>query len=180
MENQDSFFQLALKEADEKIARIDSESARMQAELRSLSTEKVILLGTRRALLIQLGEIVPEKAPDEEVTSSVAKNAFKGLGSAAAARKYLQEVGHAQTHQQVVDALVKGNVKTGSKRPSDSIRTSMQRRPEWFRWVKRKGSPGCWELVEWPETSEAAAEEPAQTAPIAPALALVGQPQLSA
>ncbi len=180
MENQDSYFQLALREADENIARIDRESARIQTELRRLSTEKVILLGTRKALLIQLGELVPEKASDEEGTSSVSKNAFKGLGSAAAARKYLQEVGQAQTHQQVVDALVKGNAKSGSKRPSDSIRTSMQRRPEWFRWVKRKGSPGCWELVEWPETSDSSAEERAQTAAIVPALALVGQPQLSA
>jgi hypothetical protein len=55
---------------------------------------------------------------------------------AAAARKYLFDVGRPQTHTQVVEALLKGNIKIASKHPGNFIRTSMQKHPDWFRWVK--------------------------------------------
>jgi len=182
MENAQSFFQSALDEADEKIAHIDSESLRMQGELRRKSEEKTILVGTRKALLIQLGKLAPEKSSLEDNATGVSKNAFKGMAPAVAARKHLQEIGHGLTHAELVEVLLKGNVKTDAKRPSDSIRTSIQRRPEWFRWVKRKGSTGYWELVEWPETgeAEAVAEQLADTPAIPPPLSLVEQPKLTA
>jgi len=94
MENPQSFFQSALDEADEKIAHIDSETLRMQAELRRKSEEKAILLGTRRALLVQLGKLAPEKSSPEDNATGISKNAFKGMAPAVAARKHLQEIGH--------------------------------------------------------------------------------------
>jgi hypothetical protein len=149
MENH-NFFELALKAADEKIALIDGEIATLQFALSKLLSEKTILLGTRRALLIQLGEIAPGNDLAGPTTGSVSKKPFKGMGQARAARKHLSEIDRPQTHAEVVEALLKGHLKIASKHPGNSIRSSMQKHPEWFRWIKLNGERGQWELIEWP------------------------------
>jgi hypothetical protein len=149
MEAQDNVFMLALKKADEQIGLIDGEHSSLRLQLERLVTEKTILLTTRRALLIQIGELPPEAQPMPQRTST-SRKPFKGLSLAAAARKYLFDTGRPQTHAELVEALLKGNVKIASKHPANSIRTSMQKHPDWFRWNKPPGDRGRWELVEWP------------------------------
>lgn len=170
-------FQLALNQAEQKIAIIDAESARMTAELERLAVEKAVLVGTRKALRKQLGEVIPEEVNDEEGSSIVPRNYFRGIGPAEAARKYLQLLGHGCSHADMVQALLRGKVRSGSKRPADSFRTSIQRRSDWFRWKKEKGKVGKWELVEWPGIDETS-KEPSRPA-TSPILALVGQRESS-
>jgi hypothetical protein len=148
MEKQQDFFALALKQADEEIADIDSRQDSLQTELERMTATKNKLITTRRALLIQVGDLPVDQSPLPQ--TSAASKSFKGMSFAAAARKYLFDVGRPQTHTQVVEALLKGNIKIASKHPGNSIRTSMQKHPDWFRWVKRPGGRGQWELVEWP------------------------------
>ncbi len=161
MENQPNIFDQALKTADERIAVIDTQHNTLQAQLNNLLTERTILLGTRRALLIQLGEIVPQDNSIAQTTPSPTKKPFKGMGQARAARKYLSEIGRPQTHTEVVEALLKGYLKIASKHPGNSIRSSMQKHPEWFRWSKLNGNRGRWELVEWPQP----VQQPVDTSP---------------
>jgi hypothetical protein len=173
MENQHNVFELALQQADTKLALIDTEHDTLQSALKKLLTEKTILLGTRRALLIQLGEIAPEDNSTAQTTHSPTTKPFKGMGQARAARKYLSEIGRPQTHAEVVEALLKGHLKIASKHPGNSIRSSMQKHPEWFRWAKLNGDRGQWELVEWPQQ----VQQPADTSPedtTVAALSLVG------
>lgn len=171
MEN-NNFFELALKAADEKIEVIDSEIATLQSALSKRLSEKTTLLGTRRALLIQLGEIAPGNDLAGPTTWSVSKKTFKGMGQASAARKHLSEIGRPQTHAEVVEALLKGHLKIASKHPGNSIRSSMQKHPEWFRWVKLNGDRGQWELVEWPQQVHQPADTSTKDTPVA-ALSLV-------
>lgn len=172
MENHD-FFELALKAADERIAVIDTETATLQSALSKLFTDKTILLGTRRALLIQLGEIAPAHESSGPAFS-VSKKPFKGMGQARAARKHLCEIGRPQTHAEVVEALLRGHLKIASKHPGNSIRSSMQKHPEWFRWVKLNGDRGQWELVEWPHQVQQPANTSTKDTSV-PALSLVGK-----
>jgi len=148
MEHQQNFFALALKQADEEITDIDSRHDSLQAELEIMAAKKNKLITTRRALLIQVGDLPADQSPLPQ-TSGPTKS-FKGMSFAAAARKYLFDVGRPQSHAQVVEALIKGNIKIASKHPGNSIRSSMQKHPDWFRWVKRPNGRGQWELVEWP------------------------------
>jgi hypothetical protein len=165
MESGESVFQLALKEANEKLSQVDVEYRVLDSKLKDLTDKQKILLSTRLALQIQVGEVAPpEPLSFAEVISARSKNHFKGMGMAAAARKHLAEVGHAQTHAEILEALLKGNFKTQSKHPSGSLRTAMQKRPDWFRWVKRYGERGQWELVEWP-IQEPNVTEPEHSAP---------------
>lgn len=170
MENEQTCFQLALKQTDEKLTAIDREHEALHNTLTKLNADKSVLLNTQKALRIQLGEIPPQlpSGPDGNAAS---KNQFKGMGQAAAARKYLAEVGHSKTHAELIDALLKRKFKTQSKRPSDSLRMAMQARPDWFRWIKRPGDRGRWELVEWPV--ENSNPNPALSNPETPNLSLV-------
>ncbi len=149
MDDQNDPFAVALKAADERINSIDGEHDGLRLRLDKLANEKTILLTTRRALLIQTGELPPEVQSSSQ-TSPTSRKSFKGMSLAAAARKYLIDIGHPQSHAEVVEALLKGNVKIAAKDPAGSIRTSMQKHPDWFRWVKPPGDHGRWELVEWP------------------------------
>lgn len=150
MESGETVFQLALKETNETISQLDVEHEVLNSKLKDLTNKKTILLSTRRALQIQVGEVAPEPLSFTDVIPARSKNHFKGMSMAAAARTHLAEVGHAQTHAEILEALLKGNFKTQSKHPSGSLRTAMQKRPDWFRWVKRPNERGQWELVEWP------------------------------
>ncbi|HBB95573.1 MAG TPA: hypothetical protein DC054_09290 [Blastocatellia bacterium] len=171
MESGESVFQLALKEANEQLSQVDVEYDVLNSKLKDVTDKKTILLSTRLALQIQVGEVAPpEPLSFAQAISARSKNHFKGMGMAAAARKHLAEVGHAQTHAQVLEALLKGNFKTQSKHPSGSLRTAMQKRPDWFRWVKRPADRGRWELVEWPIHDENPMAPPTAAAP---SLALV-------
>lgn len=174
MENQPNIFGLALKAANEKIADIETHHNTLQAQLKDLVTEKTILLGTRRSLLIQLGEIAPEEHSIAQTTHSPTTKPFKGMGQASAARKYLSEIGRPQTHAEVVEALLKGHLKIASKHPGNSIRSSMQKHPEWFRWVKFHGDRGQWELTEWPQQPQQPADTPPKDANVV-ALSLVAR-----
>lgn len=169
MESGENVFQLALKEANETLSQVDVEHEVLNSKLKDLTDKKMILLSTRRALQIQVGEVAPEPLSCTEAIPARTKNHFKGMGMAAAARKHLAEVGHAQSHAEILEALLKGNFKTQSKHPSGSLRTAMQKHPDWFRWVKQYGERGQWELVEWP------IQEPTMTGPehSAPTLSLV-------
>jgi hypothetical protein len=173
MESGESIFELALKETIEKLSQVDAEYDALDSKLKDLTDKKTILLSTHRALQIQVGEVAPpETLSFAEVISARSKNHFKGMGMAAAARKHLAEVGRAQTHAEVLEALLKGNFKTQSKHPSGSLRTAMQKRPDWFRWVKRPADRGRWELVEWPIQHYENPMAPT-TAAAAPSLTLV-------
>jgi hypothetical protein len=161
MDNQDNFFALALKQADDTMASIDIQFNSVQAQLESLATKKSILIATRRALLIQLGDLPPDQTPLPQMSART--KSFKGMSLAAAARKYLFDIGRPQTHAQIVEGLLKGNARIASKRPGNSVRACMQEHPEWFRWVKRPGACGHWELVEWPTNDVAVAESSTPT-----------------
>jgi len=175
MENQPTIFELALKTVDEMIVEIDTQHNTLQSKLNSLVSDRAVLLGTRKALLVQLGEIAPAKGLVDEPSGLGLKNPFKGMGLAAAARKYLAELGLPRTHAEVVDALLKGNVKIASKHPGNSIRSSMQKHPDWFRWVKPNGDRGHWELIEWPLPIQQPDEPSYEGAAAGPNLSLVPQ-----
>ena len=178
MDEQNNAFAVALKEADERIAWTDNQCDTLRSQLEQRAAEKTILLGTRHALLIQVGDLPPEHQPLPQ-TASPSKRPFKGLSLAAAARKYLFDVGQPQTHAQVVEGLLKGNVKIASKHPATSIRSSMQKRPDWFRWVKEDGDRGRWELVEWPPQSDPPADKTSEATTVTAALPAT-KPQLVA
>jgi hypothetical protein len=176
---------LALSEVEREIATVDAEAERITAEVANLAVKKRSLLKTLSGLKELLGQAEPEPLPADSgsfnevelasTVSHVSRNAFRGMGPAAAARKYLRDVGQRQTHAEVVDALLRGNVKSKAKYPSDSFRTAMQRRTDWFVWKKELGQFGYWELVEW----QCADEEPKANDTVRPlvpkALSLVGQ-----
>src|SRR6185369_16623098 len=99
----------------------------------------------------RLGKEIPEEArvgselDDEACIRLVTKNAFKGMAPAQAARKYLLEVGRAVAHPVLVKALLRGNVKTGSRHATDAFRTALHRHKDWFVWKKVKGQRPTWE-----------------------------------
>jgi hypothetical protein len=173
MEKEQNFFALALIQADEKIAAIDRQCESLKLQLDALVSQKTVLIATRRALLIQEGDLSPNQIPLPQ--SSAPTKSFKGMSLAAAARKYIFDIGAPQTHAEVVGALLKENVRIASKHPGNSIRTSMQKHPDWFRWVKPNGDRGHWELVEWPSTIQQPREPSSETAAAGPNLSLVPQ-----
>src|SRR5258706_4757838 len=140
MEKEQNFFALAINQADKQIAAIIRQYESLQLQLGSLVGQRTVLIGTRRALLIQEGELSPDQTPLPQ-TPALTKS-FKGMSLAVAARKYLFDTGRPQTHAEVVNALLKGNIKIASKHPGNSIRSSMQKHPDWFRWVKPNGDRG--------------------------------------
>lgn len=160
-----SLLPLALAEVEREIATVDSEAERLTTESTKLAVKKRSLQKTLRGLEELLGRVPPEPLPSNtgsfnegEVASStslVSRNAFRYMAPAAAARKFLRDVGHRLTHVEVVDALLRGNVKSKAKYPSDSFRTAMLRRSDWFVWKKEPGHFGCWELVEWQQADDA-------------------------
>jgi hypothetical protein len=161
-----SGYESARKDAETELAYVEAETARLRDELAELDLRKARAMKMLNIARECLGETVSETPPpfentndNEDGLSFVAKNQFRGLGPAEAARKYLEMLGHGETHSQLVKALNKGNVRTGSKRRSDSFRTSLQRRPDWFAWHKEKGLVGRWELVEWQTSRSSASEE---------------------
>jgi hypothetical protein len=112
----------------------------------------------------------------------VARNAFKGMAPATAARKYLLEIGRGISHPTLVKALLRGNVKSGSKHSTDAMRTALHRHKEWFVWKKEKGQRGTWELVEWQTGASELNQEAASSTPLGspPTLSLVGQSSFAA
>jgi hypothetical protein len=149
MDNQDNPFAMALTAANQRIDLIDNEHQILQTKQQRLIAEKIMLIDTQHQLRIQVGEIPPPHHSLPQ-TLSKSKNSFKGMGIAAAARKWLFEIGRPQTHTQLVEALLKRGLTIASKHPANAIRTAMAKHPEWFRWVKDDGDRGRWELVEWP------------------------------
>lgn len=162
MDSDLSTFELALLRTERDIADADDEMARLEAEIVRMRSE-IARIGQRRAGFIdlsnelkkRLGHDAPEdarrasKQDDDVSVSQVSRNAFKGMAPAHAARKYLLEIGHGISHTALVKALLRGNVKTGSKHSTDAMRTALHRHKEWFVWKKDKGQRGIWELVEW-------------------------------
>ena len=154
-----SLLPLALVEVEREIAALDSEVERLTTEVSTLAMKKGALQKTQRGLAELLGRVPTEpsslkfEALDEVEPglsiSLVPRNAFRYMGPAAAAQKLLRKTGHRMTHPEVVESLIKGNVKSKSKFPSDSFRAAMLRRKEWFVWKKEPGQFGYWELVEW-------------------------------
>lgn len=159
-----SLLPLALTEVEREIAVVDSEADRLTAGVMKLAVKKRSLLKTLRGLEELLGRVEPEPLSpmnaslnEIEMPSgaySVSRNAFRYMGPAAAGRKLLRNTGHRLTHAELVDALLRGSVKSKAKYPSDSFRTAMQRRTDWFVWKKEVGHFGCWELVEWQKDEE--------------------------
>jgi hypothetical protein len=151
-----SLLPLALAEVEREIALVDSEAGRLTTAGSKLAVKKRSLEKTLRGLAELLGRVPPEPLPsnigffDEgegSSTSLVSRNAFRYMGPAAAARKLLRKVGHRLTHPEVVEALLRGNVKSKARFPSDSSGPQCLRRKEWFVWKKEPGHFGCWELV---------------------------------
>jgi hypothetical protein len=108
----------------------------------------------------RLGQEVPVDAraggelDEDACIRLVTRNAFKGMAPAQAARKFLLEIGRGIAHPALVKALLRGNVKSGSKHSTDAMRTALHRHKEWFVWKKEKGQRGTWELVEWQTAAE--------------------------
>ena len=169
-----STFELALLRTERDIADADDETARLEAEIVRMRSE-IAQIGKRRSGFVdlsnqlkkRLGHEVPEdegrwsKHDDDDVSvSQVSRNAFKGMAPAQAARKHLLEIGHGMSHTALVKALLRGNVKTGSKHSTDAMRTALHRHKEWFVWKKEKGQRGIWELVEWQSEDRIGAQDP--------------------
>jgi hypothetical protein len=160
MDSDLSTFELALLRTQRDIADAYDEKARLEAEIVRMRSE-IVRIDQRVAGFVdlsnelkkRLGHEVPEdarsKQDDDVSVSQVSRNAFKGMAPAHAARKYLLEIGHGMSHSALVKALLRGNVKTGSKHSTDAMRTALHRHKEWFVWKKEKGQRGIWELVEW-------------------------------
>jgi hypothetical protein len=166
MDSDLSTFELALLRterdiagADEEMARLEAEIIRMRSEIARISQQRTGFVDLSNQLKKRLGHEVVEdvrsgsKQDDDVDVAQVSRNAFKGMAPAQAARKYLLEIGHGMSHTALVKALLRGNVKTGSKHSTDAMRTALHRHKEWFVWKKEKGQRGIWELVEW-QTSE--------------------------
>jgi hypothetical protein len=177
-------YEIARSDAEAELAYIDAETARMTAELAQLAFRRLTVIKILDAVKEGLGEVVPKNASMEGNTQSseeldglslVARNAYRGLGPAEAALKHLRLLEHGETHARLVEALLKGNVRSGSKHPADSFRTALQRRPNVFVWRKEQGRPGRWELKEWQRADESSTEETSQSAASPRALSLVGQ-----
>ena len=162
MDSDLSTFELALlrtqrdiADTDDEKARLEGEIVRMRSEIARLDQRRVGFVNLSNELKKRLGHEVPEdarrasKQDDDVSVSQVSRNAFKGMAPAQAARKYLLEIGHGMSHSALVKALLRGNVKTGSKHSTDAMRTALHRHKEWFVWKKDKGQRGIWELVEW-------------------------------
>jgi hypothetical protein len=162
MDSDLSTFELALlrtqrdiADTDDEKARLEGEIVRMRSEIARLDQRRVGFVNLSNELKKRLGHEVPEDAhraskQDDDVSiSQVSRNSFKGMAPAHAARKYLLEIGHGMSHSALVKALLRGNVKTGSKHSTDAMRTALHRHKEWFVWKKDKGQRGIWELVEW-------------------------------
>ena len=162
MDSDLSTFELALlrtqrdiADTDDEKARLEGEIVRMRSEIARLDQRRVGFVNLSNELKKRLGHEVSEDArrisqQDDDVSvSQVPRNAFKGMAPAQAARKYLLEIGHGMSHATLVKALLRGNVKTGSKHSTDTMRTALHRHKEWFVWKKEKGQRGIWELVEW-------------------------------
>lgn len=176
-----SGYESARKDAETELAYVEAEKARLCGELAELDLRKARAMKMLTVARECLGEVASEIHPtiesanednDEDGLSFVAKNQFRGMGPAKAARRYLEMLGHGETHSLLVKALEKGSVRTGSKRRSDSFRTSLQRRPDWFVFKKEKGEVGRWELVEW-QNAGAANENPTASQPGTRSLSLV-------
>ena len=156
-----STFELALlrterdiADEDDEVARLEAEMVRMRSEIAQSGQRRAGFVALRNELKKRLGHDVPEDArrassQDDVSDSQVSRNAFKGMAPAHAARKYLLEIGHGMSHTALVKALLRGNVKTGSKHSTDAMRTALHRHKDWFVWKKEKGQRGIWELVEW-------------------------------
>ena len=162
MDSDLSTFELALLRtardiagADEEMARLEAEIVRMRSEIARISQQRAGFVDLSNQLKKRLGHEVVEdvhnrsKQDDDVDVAQVSRNAFKGMAPAHAARKYLLEIGHGMSHTALVKALLRGNVKTGSKHSTDAMRTALHRHKEWFVWKKEKGQRGIWELVEW-------------------------------
>jgi hypothetical protein len=152
MDSDLSTFELALLRTQRDIADAYDEKARLEAEIVRMRGE-IVRIDLSNELKKRLGQEVPEDArskQDDDVSDSqVSRNAFKGMAPAHAARKHLLEIGRGMSHTALVKALLRGNVKTGSKHSTDAMRTALHRHKEWFVWKKEKGQRGIWELVEW-------------------------------
>jgi len=191
-----STFELALlrterdiASADDEMARLESEIVRMRAEIASIANQRAGFVDLSIELKKRLGQEVPAAARagaelDEDASIRlVTRNAFKGMAPAPAARKYLLEIGRGVSHPTLVKALLRGNVKTGSKHSTDAMRTALHRHKEWFVWKKEKGQRGTWELVEWQTgAKELSAQEsaPSVSPGAPPALSLVSQSSFAA
>jgi len=162
MDNDLSTFELALLRtekdivsADEEMARLEAEIVRMRAEIAHIATKRAGFVDLSMELKKRLGQEVPVEAraggelDEDACIRLVTRNAFKGMAPAQAARKFLLEMGRGIAHPVLVKALLRGNVKSGSKHSTDAMRTALHRHKEWFVWKKEKGQRGTWELVEW-------------------------------
>lgn len=193
-----STFELALlrtegdiASADDEMARLESEIVRMRADIAKIANQRAGFVDLSIELKKRLGQVVPPgvragggELDEDASVRLVPRNAFKGMAPAQAARKYLLEIGHGVSHPALVKALLRGNVKSGSKHSTDAMRTALHRHKEWFVWKKEKGQRGTWELVEW-QTSvkESSAEESASSSVPSsgpPTLSLVGQSVVAA
>lgn len=175
----------ARNDLEAELAQIDAETARMSTELSELATRRLTVVTFFNAARAALGEVVPESntvggdlesREDEDIDglSLVARNAFRALGPSQAAVKYLRLREQRVTHAELVKALEKGNVKSGSKRPSDSIRNALSRRPDLFVWIKEPAKVGRWGLKEWQKTEESPSEKTSDPAASSRPLSLVG------
>jgi len=164
---------VARNDLEAELAQIDAETTRMTTELAELATRRLMVVKFFNAAREALGEVAPtvpestdvggdvDDQEDMDGLSLVARNAFRGLGPVAAALKHLRTCEKELTHAELVKALEKGNLKSGSKRLSDSVRNALSRRPDLFVWKKEPGKVGRWGLKEWQKTEEKASESTA-------------------
>ena len=142
---------------DDEIKGLEGAIAGMQSEIVNLTQQKEICLDLSVSLKVRLGLLPPQQKAATATNSSdedkpdfvVPKNFVQGMGPADGALKILRRRGKPIGHPELVQALLKGNVRSESKNTDVAFRTAMGRRKE-FVWVKEDGSRGFWALREWP------------------------------
>lgn len=142
---------------DDEIKGLEGTIAGMQSEIVNLTQQKEICLDLSVSLKVRLGMLPPRQKAAMTTNSSnedkpdfvVPKNFVKDMGPADGALKILRRRGKPMGHPELVQALLKGNVRSESQNTDAAFRTALGRRKE-FVWVKEDGSRGFWALREWP------------------------------
>lgn len=150
--------------------------ARARRELKELEVDRkraILMVGSiKNVLHLTLSEEETElvEVPIEKATSpEIAADAFKGKTIPEASRELLRMFDRPATHHEMVEGLRQGGV--SNNHLDNAVRAALQRRTDWFVFVKEKGKFGRWHLVEWNDVLLEIAEEPATARP--PRLAAV-------
>src|ERR1043166_734278 len=142
--------------------------AQTRRELRDLEVDRkraVLMVGSMKSVLhlalseeeAQLVEVPVEKA----TAPQIAPDAFNGKTIPESAREVLIMFDRPATTQEIVEALRQGGI--SKPHLGNKVRAAMDRRDDWFIFVKEKGKFGRYHLVEWNDVLPEIAEESSPT-----------------